>query len=225
MFDLENVTDLTLTPQQILLVLFTSALAGFFIALTYKKTHRNLSYSASFTSTLLLVTIITAVVLLVIGGNVARAIGIFGAFSVIRFRTSIRDPRDLVFIFMALVSGFAIGAGAIWVAVFSIPFLLILVLIIYHTGFGELPKFDYILHCKTDTKTYKEDVFAKFLKKSFKEYQLLNVESREKGKVLILNFNIRLKPKNSIDKILKNLHQQPGVLEAYAVRSKNDLDF
>ncbi len=225
MLNLENITEILLTPQQILFVLLGSALAGFFIALVYKKTHRNLSYSASFTSTLFLVTIITAVVLLVIGENVARAIGIFGAFSIIRFRTSIKDPRDLVFIFMALVSGFAIGAGAMWVAVFSIPFLLTLVLIIYHTGFGELPKFDYILHCKTETKTYREDNFAKFLKKSFREHQLLNVESRAKGKVLLLNLNIRLKKKSSIDKILRNLHKQPGVLEAYAVRSKNDLDF
>ena len=51
---------------------------------------------------------------------------------------------------------------------------------------------------------YKEDIFVKFMKKSFREHQLLNVESREKGKVLILNFNIRLKNKMAIDKVLKN---------------------
>jgi hypothetical protein len=225
MINLENAVDLNILPEQIFIILLSSTLGGFLIALVYKKTHRSLSYSVSFTNTLLLITIITAMVLLVIGGNVARAIGIFGAFSIIRFRTSIKDPRDLTFIFMALVSGFAIGAGAIWVVGIGIPFLLILTLILYYTGFGELPKFDYILHCKTCTKEYNEESFAKFLKKSFKEHQLLNVESRKKGKVLILNFNVKLKGRKSIDKILKDLHKYPGILEVYAVRSKNDLDF
>ncbi len=223
--DFSEIFSVDVTMVQTFLVLFSATLAGFFIALTYKKTHRGLSYSPSFTTTLLLVTVITAVVLMVIGDNVARAIGMFGAFSVIRFRTAIKDPRDLVFVFLSLVSGFAIGAGAIWVASISIPFLLSLILLVYYTGFGELPRFDYILHVKVESKEYDESVLAKFLEKNVREHQLLNVESREKGSVLLLNFNLILKSKIKMDQVIKALHKQHGVREVYAVRSKNDLDF
>jgi hypothetical protein len=223
--DFQSALSLEVGAMGTFLVLLGSTIAGLFIALTYKKTHRGLSYSASFTNALLLITVVTSLVLLVIGDNLARAIGVFGAFSIIRFRTAIKDPRDLTFVFIALVSGFMVGTGSVWVAGVGVPFLLILTLGLYYLNFGELPRFDYLLHCKVDTKKYHEDQLANFLDQSFQEYQMLNVESREKGRVLLINFNVRLKRQTSVDEYLKKLHQTPGVLEAHAVRSKNDLEF
>ena len=90
-------------PLAVSILLLTALVMGLVIAITYKKTHRGFSYSQGFAVTLVLITVITAFIIIFIQDNVARAIGIFGAFSIIRFRTAVKDTRDTAFVFYALL--------------------------------------------------------------------------------------------------------------------------
>ena len=92
------------SPSEILINLVTAFVLALVIAFTYRATHRGLSYSQSFVLTLIFVTVITAMVVMVIGNNLARAFALVGAMSIIRFRTVVKDTKDTAFVFFALAS-------------------------------------------------------------------------------------------------------------------------
>src|SRR3989338_2005119 len=92
------------------------------IAWTYKLTHKGLSYSQSFTFTLILIGMLIAVIMMVIGNSLAIAFGAFGAFSLIRFRTAIKDTRDLAFVLLVVTIGLAVGTRNNLIAILTTIF-------------------------------------------------------------------------------------------------------
>jgi len=86
----------------VMMVLFWSIVLSFIIAITYRGTHTSVSYSHNFTQTLVLLGIIVSIIMLIIGSNIARAFTLVGALSIVRFRSAIKDARDLGFIFFTM---------------------------------------------------------------------------------------------------------------------------
>ena len=100
--------------NSIALVIFTLLMAfavGLFIYWVYKKTFRGVMFSQNFALTLILMTTITAPVVLCIRNNVALSMGMVGALSIVRFRTAVKDPLDTAYMFWALTMGILLGAG------------------------------------------------------------------------------------------------------------------
>ncbi len=103
----------------VLIAMFFAVAVGLFIFLVYKKTYSSVMYSKGFASTLVGITMITTAIILTITSNVILSLGMVGALSIVRFRTAIKDPNEIVFLFWALASGIMIGAGLIPLAVIS----------------------------------------------------------------------------------------------------------
>ena len=124
---LESVNSISLLDMGIALIL--SFCLGLFIFLVYKKTFSGVMYSSSFGVTLLALTMITTVVILAVTSNVVLSLGMVGALSIVRFRTAIKDSRDTVYIFWAIVVGICCGSGDYLVAAAgsAVVFLLLLV--------------------------------------------------------------------------------------------------
>ena len=95
--------------MDVLLVLFWSLVLSIIIAITYRGTHRGVSYSQTFTQNLVLIGMIVAMVMLIIGTNIARAFTLLGALSIVRFRNAVKDSRDVGFIFFVMAIGMACG--------------------------------------------------------------------------------------------------------------------
>ncbi|MDO4910034.1 MAG: DUF4956 domain-containing protein [Corynebacterium sp.] len=106
-----NFQDLsgTFSVMDVLITLVLSFLLTSCIGWVYQKTHRNVSYSQSFVQTMVLVGMIIAIIMLVVGSNIARAFSLVGALSVIRFRNAVKETRDVGFIFFAMCIGMATG--------------------------------------------------------------------------------------------------------------------
>ncbi|MBR1607730.1 MAG: DUF4956 domain-containing protein [Clostridia bacterium] len=100
-----------------LLILLVSALLGLFIAALYKATYQGVMYTMTYGVALTAVTMISALILCVVTSNVVLTLGMVGALSIIRFRTSIKEPMDIMFMFWAVAAGIATGAGMAGVAV------------------------------------------------------------------------------------------------------------
>lgn len=119
---------------------------GLFIFFIYKKTFSGVMYSASFGISLIAMTMITALVILAISSNVVLSLGMVGALSIVRFRTAVKDPMDIVFLFWSIAAGIVLAAGLLLLAVAGSIFIGIVLLI-----FSEKKTFDrpYILviHC------------------------------------------------------------------------------
>ena len=114
---LENVASVSLVDM-----LITMALAfgmGVFIFFVYKKTYAGVMYSASFGATLVALTMITSMTILAVTSNVVLSLGMVGALSIVRFRTAIKEPMDIAFLFWSIAAGIVLAAGMIPLAVFG----------------------------------------------------------------------------------------------------------
>ena len=114
---LENVASVSLVDM-----LVTMALAfgmGVFIFFVYRKTYAGVMYSASFGATLVALTMITSMTILAVTSNVVLSLGMVGALSIVRFRTAIKEPMDIAFLFWSIAAGIVLAAGMIPLAVFG----------------------------------------------------------------------------------------------------------
>jgi hypothetical protein len=114
----QSLTDFEAVPSIVVLVRLVAALAlGLIVALVYRLTRSKTEVAPSFSATLVLLSILIAMVTQVIGDNVARAFSLVGALSIVRFRTVVRDTQDTAFVIFAVAVGMAVGAGYPWLAV------------------------------------------------------------------------------------------------------------
>ena len=118
---LENITSMSLLDMLVALILALGI--GMFIFLIYKKTYQGVMYSSSFGTTLVALTMITTVVILAITSNVVLSLGMVGALSIVRFRTVIKEPLDIAFLFWAITVGIVLAAGMIPLAILGSIFI------------------------------------------------------------------------------------------------------
>ena len=105
-----------LSVEEIVLHIAVAALLSLAIFLSYRYTHAGTAYSRKFNVSLVTLTILTAMVMTVIGNNIALSLGMVGALSIVRFRTAIKDSRDTTYIFWAIIVGICCGVGDYLVA-------------------------------------------------------------------------------------------------------------
>jgi uncharacterized membrane protein YhiD involved in acid resistance len=125
------------TPQDIVLSLLLAFVLGQVLAWVYYFTHSGLSYSKSFVQSLILITVVVAMVMAVIGNSIITAVGLMGALAIIRFRNIIKDTRDVAFIFCSLVIGMAAGSQRYATAIVGTIILSSIAIYLYLTGFGS----------------------------------------------------------------------------------------
>jgi len=124
---LENMTGVSLLDMIIALVLAFGL--GLFIFLIYKKTYQGVMYSSSFGTTLIALTMITTVVILAVTSNVVLSLGMVGALSIVRFRTAIKEPLEIAFLFWSIAVGIVLAAGLIPLAVIGSVIIGIILLV------------------------------------------------------------------------------------------------
>lgn len=125
-----------------MLALLLSFVLGQVIAWTYTRTHAGLSYSRSFTQSLVLMTMVVTLVMFIIGESIVTAFGLLGALALIRFRNVLKDTRDTVFVFMALVVGMAVGTQRFLISVVGTAALVLVVAYLDVTAFGSMGRYD-----------------------------------------------------------------------------------
>ena len=107
-----------------------AALLGFFVFISYYISHRGTIYSKKFNASLVILTVLTGTVMTVIGNNIALSLGMVGALSIVRFRTAIKDSRDTVYIFWAIIIGICCGVGDYLVASVGSAVVFVVILIL-----------------------------------------------------------------------------------------------
>ncbi|MGB7606067.1 MAG: DUF4956 domain-containing protein [Lutisporaceae bacterium] len=107
------------TIESIIFSIVTAILLGLFIYFVYKKTFSGVIYSQNFNVTIVMICVITAIIMMLIGNNMALSLGLVGSLSIIRFRTAIKEPRDIGFLFWAIAMGLAAGTSEFMIAIIS----------------------------------------------------------------------------------------------------------
>lgn len=112
--------------------LIAALLLGILIFLVYKKFYAGVIYSRTFAVTLVGMTVLTCMVTLAISTNVVISLGMVGALSIVRFRTAIKDPMDLLYLFWAITTGIAVGAGMYVLALLAAAVMILMIVLFYH---------------------------------------------------------------------------------------------
>ena len=204
--------------------IIVASIIGFILSKVYQKTHKGLSYSQSFTQTIFFITVIVSVVMMVIGGSLARAFALVGALSIVRFRTVLKDTKDLVYIFSALAIGMAAGTSNYYLAVIAIAFFSLIAFIFYKTNFGSINKSEFILRFRLsqeNNNTEYLDLFKDLCKRS----SLLHIESSVDGNSLLQTIDISLKEGVNEKDLISRFSKIKGVSEVTLITAKNDIDY
>lgn len=145
----QTISELFFVPGELVLSLFVSLALAFVlsigIALLYRSTHRGLNYEQSFISTLVLLSPIVTLVMMFIRGDLVLSLGLVGSLSIIRFRTPIKDTRDMVFLFWAIAVGLGCGTDNWMVAILATLFLAAVTALLYVADYGIQRHSDFVL--------------------------------------------------------------------------------
>ena len=204
---LENITSVSILDMVIALALAFGL--GMFIFLVYKKTYQGVMYSSSFGTTLVALTMITTTIILAVTSNVVLSLGMVGALSIVRFRTAIKEPLDIAFLFWSIAVGIVLAAGMIPLAVIG-SVIIGVILLVFVIKKSHCNPSIVVLSC-TDAAAEKEAV--NFLNGNVKKCV---VKSKTAAKGLIeLNLEIRLANDNT--DFINALSDMPGVNSAVLV--------
>lgn len=209
---LENVTSVSILDMAVALIL--AFCLGLFIFFVYKKTFSGVMYSSSFGVTLIAMTMITTLVILAVTSNVVLSLGMVGALSIVRFRTAIKEPLDIAFLFWSIAAGIVLAAGMIPLAVIGSVVIGLVLLIFVNKKSYTSP---YILILQCDDKE-SEKKAGEYLKG---QLDRITVKSKtvQRGRIEI-NLEVRLKGENT--DFVNEVSQMPGIQSAVLVSYNGD---
>lgn len=186
---LENITSVSILDMAIAIALAFGV--GMFIFFVYKKTYTGVMYSSSFAVTLVALTMITTVVILAVTSNVVLSLGMVGALSIVRFRTAIKEPLDIAFLFWAIAAGIVLAAGMIPLAVIGSVIIGVILLVFVNKKSHKHP---YIVVVRCDgheSEQQAKDIIGQ-------NTERLVVKSKSAGNGYVeLNLEICLKSDNT----------------------------
>ena len=186
---LENVSSVS--PVDMVLAMVLAFAIGVFIFFVYKNTYQGVMYSSSFGVTLIALTMITTFVILAVTSNVVLSLGMVGALSIVRFRTAIKEPLDIAYLFWAIAAGIVLAAGLIPLAVFGSVIIGITLLVFVNRKTSANP---YIVVVRCRDKQAEEKTMAALVDNTKK----CVVKSKSVRKDQIeLNIEVRLNDENT----------------------------
>ena len=209
---LENVTSVSLLDMALVLVL--SFALGLFIFFVYKKTYAGVMYSSSFGVTLVALTMISTLVILAVTSNVVLSLGMVGALSIVRFRSAIKEPLDIAFLFWSIAAGIVLAAGMIPLAVMG-SVLIGVILLIFANRKSDVDPYIVVIRY-ADRKS--EKAALEFLDENTKR-MVIKSKSVQKGAIEV-NAEIRLR--NDDTDFINDLAEIQGVENAVLVSYNGD---
>jgi len=206
------------TVPEILLGLLVSLCCSFVISLVYRFTYRGPGYSTGYVTSLIALSLITSLVIMVIGNNLARAFGLVGALSIIRFRTAVKDTIDIVYIFFGLAAGMAAGVGYFTMAAAGTAVISLVLIVASKTGMtwfrGE--QFLLQLHSTTDDLAAVQNIMESYCA----SYELINVKTAAGSDVKEFSYYMSLKRRRDHLTFIKEMKNAGGVLSINLFRDE-----
>jgi uncharacterized membrane protein YhiD involved in acid resistance len=197
----------SLTVEAIVLGLLAAYALSQTVAWVYLWTHRGISHSSSLTQSLVVLSVIVALVMLVIGSNLARAFGLFGALALIRFRTPVKDSRDTVFLFLSVAIGIAAGTGHVVAAALGTVVCCLILLFLAASNFGNRQAHHGVVRLTLPPEDGPEALLMKAFRRYCSTFRLVHVRETGRGGTTEHAYEIKL------------AHPEDGAMLAAEVRT------
>lgn len=199
-------------PAAILLRLAVALVLGAIVAWIYRRARGPAASNGSFPGTLVLLSILIAMVTQVIGDNVARAFSLVGALSIVRFRTVVRDTQDTAYVIFAVVVGMAAGAQDLWVAGIGLIIVGLAALFLCRSSASrsELSP-AWRLNLRLNIGLEPESVLGRVIDRNVGRYEFISAETVRQGIALDVTFHLDLRPAARPDALVQDLNRIEGV--------------
>jgi len=198
--------------QDTLISLVLAAIIGLLISQLYKHTHRGLNYEHTFMASLVMLAPIVSVVMLYIRGDLVLSLGLIGSLSIVRFRTAIKDTRDMVFLFWVIAVGLGTGTYNWSVAVVSSFIIMVLVAVLYFVRYGHSPNTDFVLVLSGQTP-FQSDASRAAIQRHSVNARLRSYEVQDTHWELVYELHLSEISSQNAETLIMELKALPGVAE------------
>lgn len=221
LFNYLNGSAKALTINDILINFLVAVILGMVIYISYRLSHSGAVYSARFNVSLVMLTLITALVMNVIGNNISLSLGMVGALSVVRFRTAIKDPRDTAYVFWAIAVGICCGVSDYMVAGIGSAVIFFFLLI-----FGAVQSNEKYLLIVRGTSGNELEI-EQIVRTYYKEKAVLRVKNTSKNSVeLIYELSAKLikKAESNVETITEKMYKLDGINNVNVVCQNDEIN-
>ncbi|MCF8261124.1 MAG: DUF4956 domain-containing protein [Melioribacteraceae bacterium] len=210
--EFKEIFQYSLTLEEAFTNLGIAFICGLIISYFYRKSYNGGGYTKSFVNSLIVLAMITAVVIMVIGNNLARAFGLVGAMSIIRFRTAVKETLDIIFIFFALSIGMAAGVGFHQLAILATITIGGVLVILSRTNLISPIKKEQLLQFNFNTKSpVSEKEYIKIINSYASKYKLINAKSLGDTDLIEISYFIQLRKEKIEEGLITELKNLEGV--------------
>lgn len=219
-----GVTPGTPPPREVALAMGISLALNLLIATVYRRTYKGTRYSQDYVQTLIMIGIVTTILIMVVAQNGAIAFGMFAAFSVIRFRRTLGQSRDLAFVFFAMAIGMVVGARLYGMACVITVLVSIAVYVLTKADAFAPRRASHMLTLRMTSDMDFEKLLAPVFSEFADRVQLVSVSSAQAGMMTELRYGMQLKLGASTPKLLEALHLVCGNNRVILTPTGNELD-
>ena len=206
----------------LLMALLLAFMCGQLFAWIYMYTHSGLSYSRNFVSSLIIIPITVALVMMVLDNNLVTAFSLLAVFAIVRFRNILRDTLDTVYILSLIVVGMACGTQKFTTAIIGALIAASVLMFIWFTNFGARQRYDLILNLKWAEPLSKLDDLQKFLKRHALKTTLASQRSDDSMEDIHLSYRLLLRDPDRIDLLLTEINQIRGVSGVSSLKAEDE---
>lgn len=200
--------------HQILCAVLLSFVLCCVFAAVYRWTFQGFSYSRSFVHTMILGGMIVSVLIMAIGNNLARGLGILGTLAIIRFRTPVRDPRDMVFLFASLGVGIACGANVFSVAIIGTLLICGAALFLHWAPFASRRQYEGLLRLTLPVESAAEDQVKDVLRQCCSTFNMIAMREAAQGDLMEYSYQVKLIDPSYQSNLVDGLHEIEEVTDA-----------
>ncbi len=224
--EMERFRDLTsvFTLADVGLVLLFSFLLSMAIAWVYRATHTGTSYAQSFAQTLVIMGMCTALIMLVIGSNIARAFSLIGALSVIRFRNAVKETRDVGFMFLVMACGMACGTRFYMLATFSTAVFAAVIAFMHRLDVFRKDVSERMLRVRMPAGADPESLLDPVFRDHLEDARLVALETVSGGTLQELVYVVMLRNESSPHSFLESIREVNGNNKAALVMGQQEVD-
>ncbi|MGA1875992.1 MAG: DUF4956 domain-containing protein [bacterium] len=196
-----------LTVWRVILTMLLTFVVGLFIFFIYRKTFKGVLYTRNFNVGLVMTALVTALIIMPISSNIILSLGMVGALSIVRFRTAIKDPIDIIFMFWAIAAGLACGSGLYMVAIVGSPMIGLFIFALSRANFGNSDPYLLVVHHTNGSEPE--------LKKVLPAHNLKSRTVTADGVELMIEVRVDKENMYLIDKLLKIKGVKQAALVSY----------
>jgi uncharacterized membrane protein YhiD involved in acid resistance len=224
--DIFGSTDLTavFSVADVVISLLLSFILCAAVGWVYQITHRGASYTQSFVHTLVLNGMVVAVVMLIIGSNIARAFALVGSLSIVRFRSAVKETRDVGFIFFTMAIGMAIGTKFYLLAVIAAVVISLIIVIMTRFNWYARQVVSQILKVQVANNAEFDTLFDHLFVKYTDTSELISVQSVRGGMLTELTYSVAMKKQGKIQEFLSEIRKLNGNNRVTLIAGYNSTD-